>query len=396
MTDERRALVEEFIAKFGKDIQDQADKQRGIALFEQQYLEDDTTPYVVNEDGHLTPIQEDYPYKKTHSRREIADILPYEQLHPLIQPFTIFRVFYPYLDRPDTYSVRPALAVPISSNQFRFMPITSGDHTDIIFRRYEFLLDWRKAGLAKSCYLRPNIVKNPEDIVFTRDSYMYGALSNRDIQTLIHKREQYQQETLTNPIPFLYWLVENRISDPIPIKQSSAGNNVNPIQSIDDVVRTKTANCVDISIITYKMTTHNRSEFPTSTIANAKWVTSPNSSTGHVFPIFTYHSNTYILDYDQDHFNGDFKTYKKKDFYSTAKSYADYIVQVHPDYRVKSSPCKIQVLSDSQLLSVNDSYQSQLEWLRTVGFYYTNTMDDYLQEQYSTFGMVDYTVLKGV
>ena len=391
----RQALIEEFISKFGTEIQEQANRQQGLRFFEEQSLEDTNRIVSITEDGHM--VSGFAPYKKENSRREIPQIIPYEHIHSLIEPFDIIRVFYPYLDRPDTYAIRPALAAPVDSNKFVFMPITSGEHTDPIFRRYEFEIYWKESGLNKPCYLRPNIVKNPEDIVFTKFSIVYGRLTNWDIKKLIKMREIYNKETLTNPIPFLYWLIENRISDTIPLRDGN--NNYNPIQSIDDIVRTKTANCVDIAIAGYKMTQRNRREFPQSSIGNIEWVINNHTTEGHIFLVFTYYDKTYILDYDQINFYGDFKPFKSS-YEIAGKVYADMVRSNHPDHRIrglKGDNQKVMILDKEGLETLTNTakYKDQAEWMSLVGFIYHDKNKRYLEEHYRSFDLIDYADLKG-
>ena len=104
---------------------------------------------------------------------------------------------------------------------------------------------------------------------------------------LIAKKENV---TFINPFQFMNWLIKYKVKDPT---HKSGNNNYNPIQSIDDILVSHKANCVDIAIAVYKIV-KNSKDCSKPEIVKVDWHIDDNYDEGHLFTLFTYNDNIYV------------------------------------------------------------------------------------------------------
>ena len=251
--------------------------------------------------------------------------------------------------------------------------VTKGQYTDVIYRRYEVKLEDRKEeGLVFESYARTASVRDPRELVFIRYFKKYGTLSEHDLYRISHMRSKYREERFTCPVAFMDWLIEEKVSDPTPLYGNN--NNVNKIQAIHQIEKSKQANCVDIGIVVYKMCSRHP-EFRPSTIATVSWIVDDRHSDGHVFALFKYKHNIYVFDYDQTHFVGELINYKSDTFNKASTSFCFRIKQLHPNEDVRNLPKDkqlIYVLDSTDLQSLNNTseYANQKEWLKEYSALY--------------------------
>lgn len=284
--------------------------------------------------------------------------------------FDIVLAYFPFNDNNITTGFRPVIAIEYEENKFKYMMLTSGDKTNVIYRLYEiFIDDYKSCGLMKKCFIRVNRVREEKDIIFTKHSKVIGHITEKYQIQIGNMLNKYSNEVFRHPVPFLDWLIYHRVSD---TQHERGNNNYCSIQTIEDIKRTFEANCVDIAIVTYKMATITK-DIPKATIANVKWIKNARQSSSHIFMIFKYKGNSYIFDYDQINCVGEFRMYRSK-FENAAKWFANDIKKTHPDEEVRRlSPNRqvIKVLNEEELKTTEDTfrYETQKDWLIDVGFY---------------------------
>ena len=371
----REELIQRFIRECGQDIIDDCEKQKGKKFFQDQWTEEEDNEilYHLNEEGYFEEmtIEESKNFRKNNllKKSEIKDKITYEEFKQKgLKEFDIIKdVRFRFFDIPDTYKPRYVVAVPVENDNFRFIMITTGERTDVVYRRYEFAVEWDKENLEHGSFARPNIIQNHDQVVFTKKSKVIGSFTENDINKLIQKRIEYRKERLIHPIGFLYWLFENEVKDTTAI-DGSDDNNCNPIQTLEDVEKSKRANCVDIAIITYKMAKEAK-DIEDSTICITTWIFSDKDIVSHIYMLFKYKSSIYVFDYDQKNQLGGFPTNKKDSFEDEAIEYSEKMKKNHSQKRVRDV-CRqtIDVLKQDQLdaLDHTENYESQKEWLSYV------------------------------
>ena len=374
---ERDKLIQEFIKRHGENIKESAAKQTGHPFFDKMWAEDeyDEHLYYINENGYMTQmtLEETAAFKKKYTRDEIKDKIEYSQIAHKIKPFDVFQAFFPYTNELDGFSIRPVIAIPAGFQEYRFMMVTKGKNTDPIYREYEITLNhWEEYHLPYKSYARANIIREPSSLVFIKNPKYYGSLNNIDIENIDNIRIKYINDAFINPIAFMYWCQENKIQDPIPLYGDN--NNVNPIQTIEDIQKSKRANCVDLAIVSYKMAKNCKS-ISDSTIGTVSWIISPNKTNGHIFMLFKYKGKTYVFDYDQENCIGEFPSFKSQSFEKAALSYCDRIKSLHPEKEVQELPHKrqlIYILNERELKDLDhiEKYPTQKDWLRKTSALY--------------------------
>lgn len=373
----REELIQRFIRECGQDIIDDCEKQRGKKFFQDQWTEEEENEilYRVNEEGYFEEmtIEEAKDFRNKNNdvlkKSEIKDKITYEEFRRKgLKEFDIIKdVRFPFFDIFDQYKPRYVVAVPVENNTFRFIMITTGERTNIVYRRYEFAVEWDKENLVHESFARPNIIQNHDQVVFTKKSRVIGSFTENDINKLIQKRIEYRNERLIHPIGFLYWLFENDVKDTTAI-DGSDDNNCNPIQTIEDIEKSKEANCVDIAIVTYKMAKKAK-DIEDCTIGITTWIFSDKDIVSHIYMLFKYKSSIYVFNYDQKNQLGSFEIDYKNSFEEEAIEYSKNMKDNHSQKRVRGI-CKqvIDILKQDQLddLENTEKYESQKEWLSLV------------------------------
>lgn len=293
-----------------------------------------------------------------------------------IKPFQVRKVYYPYFDKRNRYEYHPTFPIPYKNEEgifsYRFIFVTSGKNTNKVFRFYETPLnDYEEAGLEHLSYARLDKTKAQEDLVFVKDSGVRGFISLKDANSVLDMRNKFNKDVFKNPIAFMSWLIDNRISDPIPADGGN-NNNVNAIQTIEDINYSKTANCVDIAIVSYKMT-KNVKDISSATISSVTWPikNKPGSSNGHIFMMFKIGKFTYVFDYDQEHYTGTFRYWYGLDYLEVATKFSNTIRKAASNKDIRNSDPdqqKVIILTPDQLNELNDlsHFKTQRDWLRSI------------------------------
>ena len=369
----RDDLIRKFIMEHGNDIKESASKQTGNPFFESKWAEDDWDEhlYSVNENGYMIEMtmEETLSVKKKFKRGEIRNKIDYSQIALKIRPFDVFQAFFPYSNEPDIFSIRPVIAVPVGLRDYRFMMVTKGKNTDPVYRVYETPLShMRKFSLPFSSYARTNIVRDSSSLIFIGNARYYGSLTDDDIEGIHNARTRYVDDLFINPIAFMYWCLENKVQDTIPLYGNN--NNINPIQDIEDIKHTKRANCVDLAIASYKMA-RGCSIISDATIGIVRWIIGPNKTSEYVFMLFKYKGKIYAFDYDQYNYVGEFPSFKTQSFEQAAEIYSNNIKTVQSDVKVRNLSRDKQLVYILNNKALNDldytyEYNSQFDWLYTI------------------------------
>lgn len=386
----RQDLINQFIEEHGKYIEEECNRQKGNRFFLEQFIADDPNGevYVLTEEGQMELISEanGNKTKKSFKKEEIRNKIAFNKIKHYIQPFQVIQAYFPFTNKTNQYAPRPVLAVPIRKNEYRFMMITTGTYTDVIYRRYETgIVDWKQAGLDHFSYARTNVIVDEDGLFFTSKSKIYGSLTDKDIISITKMLRTFREETFTNPVAFMYWLISHKVSDTIAI-DGGQNNNVNPIQTIYDIEESKHANCVDIGIVVYKMCNAHK-EFKPSSVGTVSWVVNNHRTCGHIFALFKYKHNTYIFDYDQCNCIGRFPNYKSSSFERAANEFSTSIKREHPHQDVRNLSLDNQlvyVLNDQDLKSLNNTnqYVDQREWLKDYSALYKSKPRNIIQGKF--------------
>ena len=368
----REQLIQNFIERFGKNIREEAEAQRNSSFFQEQWKDNDPDEilYSVYEEVNLTPmtLEESKKFKKKFKREEIKNKINFETIRDRVGPFDIIQGYYPYSDEFNIYSVRPMIIVP-TDKDYVFVKVTKGKDTNPIYRFYEFELEQSKTNLDFKSYARVELYRTIDEVVFVKDYKEYGSISDDDIENLFNMRERYETETFINPLAFLCWLIMNKIKDTTPI-DGGDNNNVNPIQTIEDIKESKEANCVDLAILVYKMLRQRR-DMRNTTIARTTWIINKNHTTAHIYTVFKYLNFVYVFHYDQDHQIGELKDFKSDNFKKTIIKYSNWLKEYHPIEEVHRLPYSSQIiyiLNSKELKELDDTskFRTQRDWLDSL------------------------------
>ena len=310
------------------------------------------------------------PQKKSEIKRQLSP----DSIRPAL--FEIRMVYYPYADSVDRYELHPSFMIPQVTEAglaYRFIFVTSARKTNPIFTIYDVpLTDWKETGLLHLSYARMDRSCFKENIIFTSKSIRpIGLLSKNDKNKCRNMRAKFNSEIFKHPVAFMGWLIDNRISDPIPVDGGN-NNNVNAIQTIEDIDYTKTANCVDIAIVSYKMT-KNVKDISSATISSVTWPikNKPGSSNGHIFMMFKIGKFTYVFDYDQEHYTGTFRYWYGLDYLEVATKFSNMIRKLASNKDIRNSDPgqqKVIILTPDQLNELDDlsHFKTQRDWLRSI------------------------------
>lgn len=284
--------------------------------------------------------------------------------------FDIILAYFPFNDNNTETGFRPVIVIEYEENKFKYMMLTSGEKTDIIYRLYEIYIDdYKPCGLNKKCFIRVNRVREEKDVIITNKSRIIGHITEKYQIEIGKMLERYASEVFTNPIPFLDWLIYHKVTD---TQHERGNNNYCSIQTVDDIKNSFEANCVDIAIVTYKMAKMTK-DIPQATIGNVKWIINSRKSDGHVFMVFKYKGKSYVFDYDQVQCLGQFRYYRAN-FENVVKWFSNDIKKEHPDEEIRRLPpnrVRVKMLNEEELKTLDDTskYETQKDWLIEVGFY---------------------------
>ena len=346
--------MNDFIQRYGKII------KQMTTIHEEEWIENDKEDQL-----YISTINE----VKTVLIKDIEK----DRIDPSLikkKNFDIVLAYFPFSDNNTETGFRPIIVIEYEENKFKYMMLTSGKQTDVIYRLYEiFIDDYEPCGLKRKCFIRVNRVREENDVIFTNESRVIGHITKQYQSKIGEMLEKYASEVFINPIPFLDWLIYHKVTD---TQHERGNNNYCSIQTVEDIKNSLEANCVDIAIVTYKMAkiTNDISE---STIANVKWIKNARQSDGHVFMAFKYKGKSYIFDYDQIHCIGQFRFYRSG-LNNAIKWFCNDIKKEHPDEEVKKLPPNrvvIKILNEEELKTIDhiSDYETQKDWLIEVGFY---------------------------
>ena len=139
---------------------------------------------------------------------------------------------------------------------------------------------WKNAGLKKPTRVMCNTLRL---VSFDNVNFYYGKLDNITAKIVEKKIDMYNNSVFSDPIDFMSWCKQKRVKSTIP--KDGTNNNNNTIQDINDVIRTKEMNCVDSSLIVYKMCIENR-YITDPQIIWIRWFRSETSTPSHLFTMF--------------------------------------------------------------------------------------------------------------
>ena len=161
---------------------------------------------------------------------------------------------------------------------------------------------------------------------------------------------------------FLCWIVSNKIKD------DGTDNDKLKIQSVEDIVESKQANCVDLAIVTYKMEVSDK-DYKNPAIGWIRWRVSDHKTQGHLTSIFTYKSDIYTFEYLEPGF-GTMRYLHYDDYKKALDGYGLLLKKNHPDKDVRRYSTKQQtrVFGKKELKMINklDQFKSQKEFLESL------------------------------
>ena len=182
------------------------------------------------------------------------------------------------------------------------------------------------------------------------------------------KRLIAKKVTFINPFQFMNWLIKYKVKDPI---HKSGNNNYNPIQSIDDILISHEANCVDIAIAVYKIVKSSK-DCSKPTIVKVDWQLNENHSEGHIFTLFIYNDNIYVFDYDQIHQKGEMLSFTQdKSYDEIIKKCCNNMRKQHPNKLIRDNKAVqiINILNKNQLKLIDKKWKTQKEFLEALENY---------------------------
>lgn len=281
-------------------------------------------------------------------------------------PFGITYGFYPYMEGPANKThpifIYPKYISNLKMVKLQLYLVTSGKNTQRIFSLYDSVVkDWKQCGLHHKSYIRTGIGRAHTDIIYTRKKCV-GIVSEPDIKRFKEQLTFMNRNAFKEPLAFLNWLINNKISD-----DDTANENL-PIQSVEDIAKTRKGNCVDLAVIVYKLAKRHK-EFEKPTIGWIRWRISDHKTQGHLCTMFKHNGTIYCFEYLTPGF-GTFKRTNGNNYKSSLEEYGLLLKKNHPDKDVRMYSTKqfTKVFNNDELKVVDnlDQFKSQSEFLESI------------------------------
>lgn len=171
-----------------------------------------------------------------------------------------------------------------------------------------FIEDPEKYNLDRESYIMPNIFRPLDE---SRLKEKIGVIDDETYDETI-RRMITSYDNFTNPWELMEWLKSYQIK---PTSHSSGNNNKNKLQSVKDVINTRSANCVDIATCAHEMCNQMGKRLKhTIAITQFQNKKNPNSWRGHVYCVFQVKDgSSYAFRYIPEEGRGDIKKYDDVD-----------------------------------------------------------------------------------
>ena len=270
------------------------------------------------------------------------------------------------MDKPTTNS-HPVLVVAATTEdrselEYDAYMITSANETKDIFRRYDCPVRyWKEAGLDHESFIRTVMSRNYSEVIFTRPD-CFGKLRLKDKMNFLDMNDHVERSRFTDPLAFLCWLISNKVKD------DGTDNDKLKIQSVEDIIDSKQANCVDLAIVTYKMEMSNK-DYKEPAIGWIRWRVSDNKTQGHLASMFTYKSDLYVFEYLKPGF-GTMRYLSNSDYKKALDWYGLLLKKNHPDKDVRMYSTKQQTRvfdkKDLKMIKKLSKFKSQKEFLESI------------------------------
>ena len=144
--------------------------------------------------------------------------------------------------------------------------------------------------------------------------YRIGNLSEKDMHIVKVAMREFDFRSFNTIYNFCAWLLNNYVSDTVAIDGSN-NNNVNSTQTLQEIAKSKKANCIDIANAIHNICYKNKNQKHWIIIARF-YVTHIDSWEGHIYTIVeNYNGRKSVLDYYRDSENplAEIREYYDKD-----------------------------------------------------------------------------------
>lgn len=242
----------------------------------------------------------------------------------------IWLAFYPFFDPQRRIKKRPVAIIKINGT-LKAMYVSRFEEEKESKRKRaelpwnEILRNWDSSyeRLNNRSIICGDSMRNIEDVKLI---HPIGRLTQYDYELAMKCIKIFEKHRFSTPWSFLNWLIINKVMDTIPI--NGKNNNYNQLQSLEEVDKSKMANCVDISTCVHSISTSLSIDH---SIAQTIFYNKNNRhiSSGHVYTIFSYPPYKYVLFYIGDRENniiiGDMHKYVNKEFNVVAEEEALFL-----------------------------------------------------------------------
>lgn len=242
----------------------------------------------------------------------------------------IWLALYPFFDPNRKSKKRPVAIIEINGS-LKAMYISRFEEEKESKRKRaelpwnEILREWNSSyeRLHSKSIICADSMRDIDDIKLI---HPIGRLTQYDYELARKCIKIFEENRFSTPWSFLNWLIINKVMDTIPV--DGKNNNYNKLQSLEDVDKSKTANCVDIATCVHSIST---SLICDHSITQTMFYNKNNMyySSGHVYTIINLPPYKYVLFYIGDRENhmvvGDMHKYFNKEFDVVADEEAQFL-----------------------------------------------------------------------
>ena len=210
----------------------------------------------------------------------------------------VYHAGLPFFNFVDDMKFRWGVIIDLGNNDLRFLMCSSVEENKKSKKRaqeieYNHTIEnWRQYGFTRKSFSCGSVFFPLTEIKFKRK---VGVMSKDEYDQCMKGVRLFLREKFKTPWTFMNWMKNEIIKTTIG---PNGNNNLNPIQSLEDIEKSKRANCVDIALAVYEICkrSQNSDKKCFGEIAWMKFLyKNGKSSFGHLFAFWKYYNKYYAL-----------------------------------------------------------------------------------------------------
>jgi len=210
----------------------------------------------------------------------------------------VYHAGFPFFNFADDMKFRWGIIIDLGNGDLRFLMCSSVEkdkesklRAQVIEYNYT-IKNWNRYGFTKPSFSCGSVFFPISEIEFRKKM---GEMSKDEYDQCMKGVRLFLREKFKTPWTFMNWMKNEVIKT---TESSNGNNNSNPIQSLEDIEKSKRANCVDIALAVYEICKRSRN-LKKKCFGEIAWMKflykNGESSFGHLFAFWKYNNKYYAF-----------------------------------------------------------------------------------------------------